>query len=425
MSKRVVLTMFIFLVLVIFIGGIGLAQDQVELNFMHRWTRSPDNEFLAGVAKEFESENPDIKINVTAISNNPFKEKIKIILGTDNAPDVFFSWPGEFTNRFIREDRIMDLSQYMSTGWQDSFVPSILEPFKYQTKIYGAPYRMDAKVFVYNKEIFNQLVLEKPTTFADLLTVSKKIKAAGITPIAFGNQDPWAVSHYIGQLNAYNVPYDVYQKDLDPAHGVFTNPGYLKALQQYQSLTPYFNSNPNAITHNQARANFLNDEAAMMYIEIVEIPEIMRERENLSFQDKFDIFKMPFPTGAAGNPDYLVGYPEGFVISAATKHPAESVRFLKYLTSRKVGKMEAKKTGFINGSRDVLIQGEVNDAIYNSSQLVLETEKLVNWFDSSLHSEVWSTARVELQKLTDGLTTPAKAMEKIQKTASSVRADFE
>src|SRR5690554_4972378 len=121
-------TIFILVValMVLFSGSI-LAQDTIELDFMHRWTRNPDNEFLEEVARRYEEENPNVKINVTAISNDPFKEKIKIILGTNDAPDVFFTWPGEFTNRFIREDRILDITNYMEDGWKDDFIPSILE----------------------------------------------------------------------------------------------------------------------------------------------------------------------------------------------------------------------------------------------------------------------------------------------------------
>ncbi|WP_164522093.1 ABC transporter substrate-binding protein [Halocella sp. SP3-1] len=423
MRRRVGLFLIVLAFTVIF-TSVVVAQDIVHLNFMHRWTRSPDNEFLAEIAKNFEKENPNIDVKVTAISNNPYKEKIKIVLGTDNAPDVFFTWPGEFTNRFIREDKVLDLTKYMEDGWQGDFVPSILEPFKYNGRIYGAPYRMDGKVFVYNKEIFKEVGVKEPENFSELIEICKKIKEAGITPIAFGNLHSWPISHYIGQLNAYHVPYDVYQKDLDPTTGTFEDPGYVEALNDYQELVPYFNSSPNAITHNQARANFLNGGAAMMYIEIIEVPEIMRAREDIVFQEKYNIFKMPFPEDGKGGPDYLVGYPEGFVVSSNTKHPVEAIKFLKYLTSKKVGKLEAKETGFINGIKNVVEKGEVNDAIYNSSKLVLNTERLVNWFDSALHSEIWAVAREELQKLTDGVTTPEKTMKKIRDKTKEVRQEL-
>lgn len=418
------ITFLLVVVLMVLFSGTILAQDTIELDFMHRWTRSPDNEFLEDVARRYEEKNPNVKINVTAISNDPFKEKIKIILGTDDAPDVFFTWPGEFTNRFIREDRILDITEYMESGWKNDFIPSIVEPFKYEDRIYGAPYRMDAKVFAYNKEIFAENNIEVPTTYSEFIDVLEKLKEAGVTPIAFGNQAPWAVSHYIGQLVAYNVPGDVYQKDIKPETGSFEHPGYVKAFEDYEKLTPYFNNNPNAITHSQARANFLNGGAAMTYIEIIEIPEIMRAREDLDFEETFDTFKMPFPEGAEGNSNYLLGFPEGFVISANTEYPDESVKFLKYLTGKEVGKLEAQKVGFINGMKDVVDKGDVTDAIYSSSQMVLETEQLVNWFDSALHSEIWAALRVELQKLTDGYATPEEVAEVLRDKAAEVRQDL-
>ena len=398
--------------------------DQIELTFMHRWTQDPDNQFFEDIVADYEEQNPNVDIEVVTISNDPFKEKIKIVLGTEEAPDVFFTWPGEFTNRFIRSGNVLDLTPYMEAGWQDTFVQSVLEPFRYEGAIYGSPYRLDAKVFVYNKELFQEAgIRSTPSSFQEFLQLAEELQDAGITPIAFGNQGPWAVSHYIGQLNAYCVPPEVYANDLIPSEGTFDHEGYVTALEKYEDLTPYFNESPNAISHDQARASFINGDAAMMYIEIIEIPEISRQIES-GFSERFDVFKMPPIEGAAGNQNHLLGYPEGFVVSANTDYPDEAVDFLKYITGKEAGQYEAQQLGFVNGVKNVVSRNDVSDAIYSTVGLVFETEKMVNWFDSSLHSEIWSVAREELQKLTDNVTSPEDDMAEIREAADDVRAQF-
>ncbi len=422
MRKRVVSVFIIMSLLLISVFTTTiLAEEKVTLRFLHRWTQEPDNTFFKEVAEDFEKEHPNIKVEVNAIANDPFKEKIKVILGTENAPDVFFTWPGEFTNRFIRAGHVLDLTPYMEEGWKNDFVQSVLEPFEYQGKIYGTPYRLDAKVFVYNKEIFQKVGIEEPETFEEFVIVCEEIKKAGVTPIAFGNMFPWAISHYIGQINAKCVPPAIYQEDVNPAKGTFTHPGYVKALEKYTQLLPYFNTSPNAIRHDEARARFVNGEMAMMYVEIIEIPEIERM---VSGDFNYGAFKFPDILDGQGDNDHLLGYPEGFVVYAGTKHPDLAVEFLKYLTGKEVGKKEAKEIGFVNGIKNVVDEGEVRDAIYSTTQLVLETEKMVNWFDSALHAEIWSIAGRELQKLTDGVTTPEKAMDEIIKAAAKVREQF-
>ena len=74
---------------------------------------------------------------------------------------------------------------------------------------YGIPFRLDCKLFFYNKAIFDEHNLTVPTTWDEFINVCETLKAAGITPISFGNQEPWSASHYIGTLNQICVPDEV------------------------------------------------------------------------------------------------------------------------------------------------------------------------------------------------------------------------
>ncbi|HOO32793.1 MAG TPA: ABC transporter substrate-binding protein [Thermotogota bacterium] len=398
--------------------------EQVTLKFLHRWTQEPDKSFFEEVVKEFEKENPDIKIDIQTIANDSFKEKIKVMLGTTEAPDVFFTWPGEFTNRFIRADKVLDITKYMlEDGSMFDYVGSQLIPFLYDGALYGLPYRLDGKVFVYNKEIFAKAGIDNPPETIDELMIDlEKIAALGMKPIAFGNERPWAVSHYIAAVNQKSVPEAIWEIDIDPAVGTWTDPGYVEALEIYADLIPYFNDFTNALKHDQARVAFMQGQHALMYLEIVEIPEIERNAPE-GFADKLGVF--PFPaTDGPGNQNYLVGYPEGFVCSAATKHPEEAVKFLKFLTGRQMGRLELEMLGWFNGIKNLVEPDEVKPIVYETTQLIFNSDKMVNWLDSSLHAKLWSVYSVELQKLTDQITTPEKVMEAVSKMATEVRKEF-
>ncbi|WP_334103401.1 ABC transporter substrate-binding protein [Mesotoga prima] len=413
----------LLLILAFVFSALAFAQT-VTIKFLHRWTQEPDRSFFEEVVKEFEKQNPNVKVEVQTVSNDPFKEKIKVILGTKDAPDVFFSWPGEFTNRFIRAGNILDITSYMlKDGSMFDYVGSQLIPFIYEGALYGLPYRLDGKVFVYNKEIFKEAGIDHPpSTVSEFMDDLEKLAALGMAPIAFGNIRPWAVSHYIAAVNQKSVPEDIWEVDVNPAVGTWSDPGYVDALKIYADLIPYFNDYTNAISHDDARAAFMQGQHAMMYVEIVEIPEIEREGPE-GFLDKIGVF--PFPaTDGPGNQSYLVGYPEGFVVSSNTKHPEEAVAFLKFLTGREMGRLELEMLGWFNGIKNLVSPEEVKPIIYETTQLILDSKKMVNWLDSSLHAKIWSVYSVELQKLTDQITTPAKVMEAVQKIASEVRKEF-
>ncbi len=398
-------------------------EEVVTIKFLHRWPQEPYNTFFEEVVSDFEADNPNIKVDMQSISNDPFKEKIKVVLGTDDAPDVFFTWPGEFTNRFIRAGKVYDLTEEMnSNGWKESYVYSQLEPFVLDEKIYGAPFRVDGKIFVYNKELFEQAGAQVPSTWDEFLTTCQKLEEANIVPIAFGNQSPWAVSHYIGTINQKIIGENIY-KAYDPAVGDFSDPGFVKALEEFEKMVPYFNANANAIKHDEARNNWMAGKAAMMYVEIVEIPEIESVCTD-EFRDNYGVFNFPIIEDGKGNQSYLTGYPEGFVVSGTTKHPKEAVAFLKYLTGKEVGKKEALELGYINGAKNVVEKGEIADVVYDNTQIVFEAERMVNWLDSGLHAKVCNVYLAELQKLMDGMTTPEEVMQKVQEKATEVKDEF-
>ncbi|GAA0178865.1 ABC transporter substrate-binding protein [Clostridium sediminicola] len=394
----------------------------VTLKLLHRWTQEPDSTFFNEVAAEYEKVNPNVKIDVQSISNDPFKEKIKVVLGTDEAPDVFFTWPGDFTNRFIRADKIYDLTDELAKdGWGDTFVEAQVEPFKYKDKVYGVPYRLDGKVFVYNKKIFDEVGVSAPNTWDEFIEVCEKIKAAGITPISYGNVAQWASTHYLGTLNQKEVPNDVTLKDYDPESGEFTDPGYVRALEKYSKIISYCNADTNSIKHSEARVNFINEQSAMMFVEIIEFPEIDRAAEE-GFE--YGVFKFPDIADAKGGNNHLTGYPEGFVVSANTKHPKEAVDFLKFLTGKEMGVKEAEDLGFINGIKNVVGKGVVTDSIYDTTQIVLNAEGMTNWLDSALHAKVGNVYMVNAQKLADGAITPEQFMKEVQEAAKEVRAEM-
>ena len=77
---------------------------------------------------------------------------------------------------------------------------------------------------IYNKAIFEKHGLAVPTTFAEFIALNDALLAAGEVPIAYGNQSPWAATHYIGDLFAKMVPDDVRQADYQLlAPGQFSN----------------------------------------------------------------------------------------------------------------------------------------------------------------------------------------------------------
>lgn len=389
--------------------------EQKVIRFMHRFPDEPYNSFIEAKLHEYEETHPDIKFEITNAANQAYKERIQVVLGGDERPDIFFSWAGDFTERFIREGLVLDLTPYLDADqeWKDSLMESQMDIYTTDDgMVYGIPFRLDCKLFFYNTQIFEENNLEVPTTWDELIQVCETLKAAGITPISFGNLEPWSCSHYVGTLNQLCVPDDVREKDYNPSTGEFTDPGYVEALEYYQKLLPYMTENPNGIKPDMGRMNFAMGQAGMYYAELVEIPTLRTDNPDI----QFGMFKFPEIEGAAGNPNILTGAPEGFVVCSKTQYPDECVEFLKWFLGPEVGAEQCQEIGWFNASK-IDISGVTDQALVDGFNTIMDAEAMSEWLDNALYSTVCDEYLTAVSDLTNGDVTPEQAMERIRAKA--------
>lgn len=395
----------------------GEVKEKKVIKLFHRFPDEPFNSFIEETVAQYEADHPDIDIVVSSAQNQPYKEKIKVVVGSNECPDVFFSWSGEFSERFLREDLIMNLTDAFNndTEWKNSLLESQVNEYRSGDVLYGIPFRLDAKMMFYNIDIFNENNLEAPETWEEFIQVCEALKAKDITPIAYGNQGQWPSSHYIGSINQMLVNNDTRLKDLDPATGEFVDPNYVKSLEYYQQLIPYFNDSVNGLPHDMARNNFAQGRAAMFFAELVEIPYLGEENADLNY----GMFGFPLIEGE-GDPTLLTGSPEGFVISSKTKYPEESIEFLKYFTGPEVGKKEVQQVGWFNAGVGI-VEGLDDQKLLEAYDVIKNAKTMSGWFDASLYSTIANEYLTAVSDLTNGDITPEEVMKKIQKAAKEAQ----
>lgn len=421
---------FVMLLVVVFtVGGMvgpAVAQEPVTIRFFHKWPEPEAMAYFESVIEQFEAEYPNIQIEMEAVADEPYKDKIRAVMASGDVPDIYFSWAGEFSWKFAREGRALPLDDYFfGTDWQEYVINSAAEPYKWDGVLYGIPLRINAKFMIYNMAMFEEYGLEAPETWDELLAVCETLKENNVTPIGFGNEFPWASSHYVGDFNAKLVPADVLQADYlltaDP-DDLFTHPGYVEALRRFQTLgtNGCFNEGANAIQHSLARASFIAEQVAMMY---VELEEFVTVTDGMG-EGSFGFFQLPGGTGGEGPQDILTGAPDGFMISAATEHPDEAVTFLRYLTSPEMGAKYVSEMGIpssvvgaVNEETALPIVSEGVDAINNASGMAL-------WLDTDLNIKIVEVYLPGMQALLINSETPESLMEKVREAALEVQAEL-
>lgn len=399
--------------------------DQVTIKFVHKFPEEKRMVFWNEVVASFEEANPNIKIEMTAYGDEEIKDKTRVLLGSADAPDIYFTWSGERITQYVDTGNTLDITSYLEedSAWKDSFNPVMLEACNKNGSYWCVPWDYSSKEMVYNKAVFEAAgITEVPTTWDQLLEDCEKIKAAGYTPIAMGNQYPWVVCHYLTSLNGKCVPKDVIEKNYSLEDPNFTDPGYVQAMDMIKELYDkgYFNQDANSCTWEMSQSMVQEGKAAMVY---EEVQNLVNYNDSLG-EDGWGYFDLPEVEGAAGETGYITGGPDVFMVNSASAHPDEAVTFLKYITSDEVQAKMAYELGFLPATSVELDPAKCVPGIVDIINKNLSAPGMSEWLDCVLNqtvSETWLEGCQTIFADDDG----AAVMAKVTETAVEVKEDMD
>jgi multiple sugar transport system substrate-binding protein len=133
----------------------------------------------------FEADNPNITVEVEVVSWNDIDQKLKTMVQTGDLPDIgnlnYFS-------SFAADDLLYTAEELVPADVLADMVPTFIENSKYDGVAYAVPDLASARLFFYNKDIFEEAGVTEAdiATWDGLVEAAKKIKAAvpGVVPIA-------------------------------------------------------------------------------------------------------------------------------------------------------------------------------------------------------------------------------------------------
>lgn len=381
--------------------------------------------YFEGVVADYEAKNPGVTIELEQVGDQPYKDKIRVLSASGELPDIYFSWAGDFANKFVRAGLAADLTSVIApdTEWGSTFAPAALKAFEYDGQYFGVPINLDGKYMAYNKKVFEEAGVTAPTTLDELLQACDAIKAKGVTPIALGNQFGWPAIHYITQLNAMNVPTDVLAADYTPASGVFADPGYVASLQQFSDIvnrcaTP----DANGLAHEAAQAEFLSGQAAMQFIESVEFPVLTADGgAPADVAENWGFFRLPPAAGAAGDVNALTGAPDGFMVNAKSENQPLAIDFLQFFSSQENAAKMVAELGWLS---PVLGSVTAENAFPQLTETLDDMNTASNfaiWLDTVTHAEVASAYLSGVEGMLSGTLTPEQVMQGVQAAAEKAK----
>ncbi|WP_142828606.1 ABC transporter substrate-binding protein [Planococcus soli] len=391
------------------------ADGKVEIDFFHRWPNEPRKSFYDEKIKEYMEQNPDVHINVDYVLNDAYKEKVRVLVSSDELPDIFTAWSDSFAENLVSSERIMPLNEVIQEDeeWSSKIIDSQFGGFTFDDTTYGIPFTVDGKAFFYNKAAFEENNIEIPKTYDELIEALDKLQSAGYEqPLVEGLTNTWAISHYLGTIFERVVDPAVLEKDYNSETAEFTDPGYVQGLEMFNELTSYMGEVSTAIDHEAARNMFAAGEVPILYMQFAEI-KMVEEAGDV----EFGFFDFPEVEGAKGDPTALTGAPEGWMVSKNA--PEETIDFLKFLTSEETAADFTKTDGQLNAIEGAVTEENVNPASLEAYELITNASSTAPWFDNAVNINVADVFMRGGQSLATGQTTPEDILKEAQQEAEN------
>jgi len=414
-------------ILVLFLVGIFLlsgaltalaAEAPVTITWWHIQTETEHRNVWQNLAEQYMAEHPNVSIEITVLENENFKAKLTTVMQSGEVPDIFQSWGGGTMNDQAEAGLLKDITAYLDKdGWRETFSEGALGVYSYEGKNYGVPRDMGMVGFWYNKDLFAQAGINNPpATWTELLDDIKKLKAAGITPIAVGEGDKWPGAFYWEYLAVRVGGEDAFVAAASRKSS-FSGPAFVEAGEKLLELV---GADPFQLGFLGAtwadEATLMGNGEAAMDLMGQWAPGSFRENsiDSQGLGDKTGWFKFPMVEGGAGDPDDALGGGNGFVVGKNA--PEEAVDFLKFISSVKsqiaqaevglsVPVVKGAETGLTDPTLKLVQQGAANAKYF---QL---------YYDQYLPPATGSVVNDAVQGIFAGTLTPEKAAQMIEESA--------
>lgn len=399
-------------------GGLAaapaLAQDKITLEVWSWQVIYEEN--YEKIFEIYEAEHPNIDVDFRGFVNNEYPTVLKTGLSGDGGPDLAMLHPYRAIAPYALAGQLTEIDESQVPELAN-FTPDAVAAATLDGKVWGVPFATQALQVFYNVDIFEELGISEPTKASEVDPMIQKIKDAGLVPYAATGTAGWQLVNIFDILvgNTYGGK-DFLAKAV-AGEVSFDSPSMVAAFEQYDALEADFPRFVSGVGHPDARALFVNGQAAMFPGGAWELALIRQNAPDMNL----GVFSIP--ADESGGPAPTWGYEDGSIaISAATEHPEEALELLRWMATPEFGTAfteELRQLSSVEGvtpSDPVLAEIAANFAA-NPVPMVWVTE----YFGTAAPAP-FTTLGVLLANLMVDATDPAAAAAQLEADAREFEA---
>ena len=199
----------------------------------------PQEAVRTNAVTRFDKANPNGQITGTTFQNDAYKTKIKTAIGAGQAPTIIWGWGGGTLRSYVAAGQVDDLTPWFDQHPEvkNRLFTTAFPAATVNGKIYAMPCEaVQPIVLYYNKKIFDQVGVQPPQSWGDLMTLVSTFNARGIAPISLGGQSRWTNMMWLEFLFDRIGGPEVFQAIFTGEKNSWSNPAAIEGLTKAQDL---------------------------------------------------------------------------------------------------------------------------------------------------------------------------------------------
>lgn len=385
-------------------GNTGSITDGPATGTVEVWAMGTEGELLPELAEQFETDNPDVTVNVTPVPWESSTEKINTAIATGEVPDVM-QVGTTLVSGFVELGGLAPTPEDFDSG---AFFPGAWDTTVVDGTSYGVPWYVESRVLYYRKDLAEQEGLEAPKTWADLTDFAAGLQDAGaehgIALQTRGNSTALMYLPFYWQAGG---------EIMDDA-GEFTldNEAQVKALEYYSSFMRDGLAPPVLVEEEKVQ-NFIDGNLGSFVSGPWERANLLTTAGD-DFADKFGVVPLP-EDEATGS--FIGGSNLGVLADAA--NPDAAWKFVQFATD------PATQVDWFEVSNDLpAVQDSWTDPALADDEAVAVYQDVLETARSTPAIPTWAEIEHELDLIIEqviaGDVSPEDAAKQMQDAATSI-----
>ncbi|MFC8361764.1 ABC transporter substrate-binding protein [Streptomyces griseorubiginosus] len=393
-------------------GSSGSSSDPKTVSLGSNASDAVPKKAFAEIYAAFQKQS-GITVDVNTKDHNTFQEQINSYL--QGTPDDVFNWFAGYRMQFFAAKNLASPIDDVWAKIGGNFPDAMKKLSKgADGKYYFVPLYTYPWALFYRKSVFAQHGYEVPTTWDQLVALSKQMKKDGLVPIAFGDKDAWPAMGTFDQINFRLNGYD-FHVELMAGKAAWTDAKVKAVFDHWAELLPYHQDGFMGRTWQDAAQTLVSKKAGMYLLGTF----VAQQFSNKADLDDLDFFAFPEINPAYGQ-DTVEAPTDGFMVSKSPKNKAGVTKLLEYL-----GTPEAEQIYLKADSSVVAASSKADTSSYTPLQkkafeMISGAKSLTQFMDRDSRPDFTSTVmQPSLQKFLQnpkGVDSLLSSIERQKKT---------